>query len=105
MSKNYHADCNGFVFYKDWEKYIDSLSDEEAGQLIKSVVDFAARAEIPAFSVALSALSVMFSMMQDSIDRDGKKWEKTCEANAKNGKKGGLAKSANYKIKHESTES
>lgn len=86
MSKDYHTDNKTFMMYKDWEKFFNSLSDAQAGKLIKAAFAFVARAEEPVFK---ETLNVIFMFMRDAFERDGKKWESTCNARSEAGKKGG----------------
>ena len=84
MSKNYHTDNKTFMMYKDWEKFFNSLSDAQAGKLIKAVFAFVARAEEPTFK---ESLNILFLLMKDTFERDGKKWEEKCNCNSQNIKK------------------
>lgn len=77
MRKNYHTDNKSFMIYKDWEEYLDSLTDEETGKLFRALFAYSKRAEEATFD---GALRMLFTMMRNTIDRDGKKWEDVCEA-------------------------
>lgn len=84
---DYHTDNAVFLVYKDWETLFDSLdSNEEAGELIKALFAFAKRGEIAEFS---GALKMAFIFMSQQLERDGQKWEETCEARSEAGRKGG----------------
>lgn len=92
MNKDWRKDNKTFMLYKDWEKFFNSISDAQAGKLIKAAFAFVTRAEEPTFK---ETLSIIFLMMKDTFERDGEKWAEKCNRNAKNGRKGGLAKKAN----------
>ena len=84
---DYHTDNAVFLVYKDWESLFDSLdSNEEAGELIKALFAFAKRGEIAEFS---GALKMVFIFMSQQLERDGLKWEETCNRRSESGKKGG----------------
>lgn len=63
------------MIYKDWEEYIKLLTDEEAGRLFKALFAFAKRSEEADFD---GAMKVIFTLMKNAFDRDGKKWEDVC---------------------------
>lgn len=65
------------MIYKDWEEYLETLTDEETGKLFRALFAYAKRAEETPFD---GALRMLFTMMRNTIDRDGKKWEDVCEA-------------------------
>lgn len=77
MRKNYHTDNKSFLVYKDWEEYLETVTDEEAGRLFRALFAYAKRAEETRFE---GALRMLFTMMRNTLDRDGKKWEDICEA-------------------------
>lgn len=77
MSKNYHTENKTFMVYKDWEEYMKMLSDDEAGKLFRALFSFAVRGEEAELG---GIMRVLFIMMRNTLERDGKKWEKTCEA-------------------------
>lgn len=77
MRKNYHTDNKSFIVYKDWEEYLETLTDEETGRLFRALFAYAKRAEEAPFD---GALRMLFTMMRNTVDRDGKKWEDVCEA-------------------------
>ena len=77
VRKNYHTDNKSFMIYKDWEEYLETITDEETGKLFKALFAYSKRAEEAPFD---GALRMLFTMMRNTIDRDGKKWEDVCEA-------------------------
>ena len=84
---DYHEDNASFMMYKEWEELFESLdSMEEAGELIMALFAFAKRGEIAEFR---GALKMAFIMMSNQLERDGVKWERTCERRKAGGFKGG----------------
>lgn len=83
MRKNYHTDNKSFMIYKDWEEYLGALTDEETGKLFRALFAYAKRAEEAQFD---GALRMLFTMMKNTFERDGKKWEDVCEARAESRK-------------------
>ena len=84
---NYHEDNASFMVYKDWEQLFESLENmEEAGELIMALFAFAKRGEIAEFK---GALKMAFVVMSQQLERDGIKWETTCERRKAGGCKGG----------------
>lgn len=78
---DYHKDNATFMLYKNWKALFDSLTDEEAGQLIKALFCFACDGDTPELDRLISG---MFLMMTQQMNADGAKWEKKCERNAEN---------------------
>ena len=78
---DYRKDNASFVMYKNWKALFDSLTDEEAGQLIKAIFCFASGEGAPKLDRLISG---MFLMITQQMDADGVKWEKKCERNAEN---------------------
>ncbi len=86
---------NSFVLYADIGQHLDRLTDEEAGQLFKSLVAFASDGTEP---TSLSpAASMAFSFISAQITRDTQKWLEIREKRRDAGHKGGVAKSENSK--------
>ena len=84
---DYHEDNASFMIYKEWEEYFNSLdSIEEAGELIMALFAFAKRGEVAEFK---GALKMAFIVMSNQLERDGVKWERTCERRKAGGFKGG----------------
>mgnify|MGYP004497743761 CR=1 FL=1 len=84
MNKDWRKDNKTFMLYKDWEKFFNSISDAQAGKLIKAAFAFVTRAEEPTFK---ETLSIIFLMMKDTFERDGEKWVEKCNRNSQNIKK------------------
>ena len=76
MAKDYRTDNKSFMLYKDWEPMFAMLSDADAGRLVKALFAFARGGELPKLNGKIGMAFLMFSKQ---IDRDGAKWEETCE--------------------------
>ena len=85
-----------FLVYYDNEIIVCRLSDDEAGKLFKSLFPYGREQIKPDFESS-PALAMAFDVLSMTIDRDTEKYEKRCEKNRENGRKGGLAKVSKYK--------
>lgn len=65
------------MLYLDAIEQWDMLTDEQAGVLIKALLRYSKTGE--KLETADGMLRMAFSFMTAQIDRDGAKWEKTCE--------------------------
>ncbi len=79
MQKNYHTDNKTFMVYKEWEEYLKMLTDEEAGRIFRALFAFAGRGEEADFS---GSAAMLFAVMKNCLERDGKKWEDVCAAHS-----------------------
>lgn len=84
------AEQKSFIQYLDTAKQWEMLSDSQAGVLIKALFRYCATGE--QLQTDDGMLAMAFSFITTQIDRDSKKWEKTCERRADAGKKGGRPK-------------
>ena len=80
-----------FLFYFDWDKYVQKMTDEQAGILLKAILDLAIRGVYPDFSSDL-ALELSFIGIGDTIVRDTDKYVEKCKRNRENGANGGRPK-------------
>lgn len=80
-----------FLVYYDNKNIISRLPDDEAGKLFKSLFLYGREEVKPDFDES-PALAMAFDILSMAIDRDKEKYITRCEANRKNGRKGGLAK-------------
>ena len=78
-----------FVMYTDWHHLVKALSDEQAGNLIKSIFDYQIGNITPPAEQMTSAI---YDMMCERFIVDDEKYEAICERNRKNGAKGGRPK-------------
>lgn len=79
MQKNYHTDNKTFMVYKEWEEYLKMLTDEEAGRMFRALFAFTKRGEETEFE---GAAAMLFAVMRNCLERDGKKWEDVCAAHS-----------------------
>lgn len=80
-----------FLVYYDNEVIVLRLQDEEAGKLFKSLFPYGRRQVKPDFEEN-PALAMAFDILSMAIDRDNEKYERRCDANRENGRKGGRPK-------------
>lgn len=80
-----------FLVYYDNEVIVLRLQDEEAGRLFKSLFPYGRRQVKPDFEEN-PALAMAFDILSMAIDRDNEKYERRCDANRENGRKGGRPK-------------
>ncbi len=80
---------DSFVVRNEIEKQTAMLSDAQMGQLFRAMLQFNRGAE-PALSDPL--VSLAFSFVRDSMERDRAKYEATCEKRKAAGAKGGRPK-------------
>lgn len=82
-------DKNSFLIYLDYQEQFELLTDEQAGQLIKAIIKYEKTGEI----TKLEGMTKMaFSFIKTQLDRDREKYNKKCEKNKENGRKGGRPK-------------
>lgn len=79
-----------FIAFMEWEDNCEALTDEEFGQLMRAVFKYAKDAEEPTFSDR--TMRTAWKPIQQAIDRANEAYKLQCEANRKNGKKGGAPK-------------
>ena len=77
------ADKKSFVLYKDQRDVFNSLTDEEAGKLIKALFNYEDDCQLPNFSGLFLSVFLQF---KQTLDRDREKWLKRAEAGSKGGK-------------------
>lgn len=80
-----------FLVYYDNEVIVLRLQDEEAGRLFKSLFPYGRKQVKPDFEEN-PALAMAFDILSMAIDRDNEKYERRCDANRENGRKGGRPK-------------
>lgn len=97
----------GFIMFLSFADIIQDLTDEEAGRLLKAIMQHEGGEEVDLGNDRL--LKVAYTAITSDIDRQGEKWEKTRYARSEAGKLGGAPKgnknaSKNKQNKHEQTE-
>ena len=93
---------NSFQLYHNFYNQFKLLGMKERGQLITAIFEYAKDQKE---QTELSPLvNMAFSCMKDTLDRDREKYERICEKNSENGKKGGRPKKNSADIFSEKTE-
>ena len=78
-------DKASFLIYLDYEEQFKLLTDEQAGQLIKTIIKYEKTGEI----VELDGITKMaFSFIKQQLDRDREKWQEERKKRSEAGKKG-----------------
>ena len=82
-----------FILYTDSLPAIETLSDEHAGLLLKSLLRFVNSGETP--SLLPSELRYPFASLRSQIERNTEKYERIVERRREAGRKGGLQRVIN----------
>lgn len=69
-------DKNSFVMYKSWMPAIKSMSDEQAGKLIKAVYEFSVNPDV---EIEDPAIRFVFEIIKETIKKDSEKYAETKE--------------------------
>lgn len=80
----------GFIMFLSFADIIQELTDEEAGRLLKAIMQHEGGEEVDIGNDRL--LKVAYTAITSDIDRQGEKWEKTRYARSEAGKLGGAPK-------------
>lgn len=83
-----------FIFYMNWMKTFDNLTDDEAGRLIKHLLRYVNGIDLEPQDRLTQLISEPFKQI---INSDLKKYENIIERNRINGKKGGRPSGKNPK--------
>jgi hypothetical protein len=94
LKKNMASGKKSFVLYCDLMEIVHDLSDEEAGKLIKMIVDYV-NDKNPVSEDRI--ISLAFRPIKNSLKSDLKKWEDIKEKRSEIGRLGGLAKASKSK--------
>lgn len=76
----------GFIIYNDYCEKLSLLSDEELGKLIRFIFEYEKTKIIPKME---RDLLMVFNFIKVDLDNGTENYNKTCERNRNNGKKGG----------------
>ena len=82
-----------FILNNEYKEQVDMLSDVQAGQLFRAILQYANGEIVDKF--ADSTVGMMFSFVRQQMDKDYKKYAEVCQKRAEAGKKGGLQKAKN----------
>ena len=83
-------DKKGFIMFLSFADIIQDLTDEEAGRLLKAIMQHEGGEEVDLGNDRL--LKVAYTAITSDIDRQCEKWEKTRYARSEAGKLGGAPK-------------
>lgn len=85
-----------FVMYKEWLPMIATMTDEQAGQLLKAIYNYQFAEETTPTDPLLNSI---YQMLKTRFEIDAQAYAEMCEKRRENGKKGGIAKASNTKQK------
>lgn len=78
-------DKNSFLIYTDYQEQFELLTDEQAGKLIKAIIEYEKTGKI----VELDGMTNMaFSFIKTQLDRDREKWQEEKQKRSEAGKRG-----------------
>ena len=78
------------VFYFEWDDYCEELSDTEYRKMMKAVINYARTRKNTEFEDRM--MRSIYKVICRTIDRADTAYQKRCETNRENGKKGGAPK-------------
>lgn len=78
-----------FILFREHEEIFESLTDKQAGQLIKAIFKYEATREFPKID---QTIKVAFIPIKQLLDKNYEKYKEKCEQNRLNGMKGGRPK-------------
>lgn len=93
---------NKLMLNNEWAKMFAGLPDEQAGRLIKAAFACHLGEDVEIDDPILAAV---FDMIEEVIAQNRESYEKTCERNAENGRKGGRPKNPEEPTESEKTQS
>ena len=85
---------SSFLFYAEWAKNIEILTDEQSGVLLKAILALANDTELPQMD---AVTRMCFSFIETQIERDSAKYEGRVASRSEAGKKGAEARWQNGK--------
>jgi hypothetical protein len=78
-------DKNSFLIYIDYQEQFELLTDEQAGKLIKAIIEYEKTGKI----LELDGMTKMaFSFIKTQLDRDREKWQEEKQKRSEAGKRG-----------------
>ena len=78
-------DKNSFLIYLDYQEQFELLTDEQAGKLIKAIIEYEKTGKI----LELDGMTKMaFSFIKTQLDRDREKWQEEKQKRSEAGKRG-----------------
>ncbi len=79
------ADKKSFVMYMSWEKSVEKMTNEQAGQLLKAIYEYQSN---PDACPENDGAALVFEIIKEKMDEDNAKYQKTCDSRAEAGRKG-----------------
>lgn len=83
-----------FILFAEQREIFESLTDKQAGQLIKAIFEYESTRKIPELD---KTVKVAFIPIKQMLDKNYEKYIEKCEQNKANGKKGGRPKNDSLK--------
>ena len=77
-----------FILYMDSLKIADKLTDKQLGKFFRAIIKYQKKEEY----ILPIELDLVFDLFKNQFERDEEKYEKFCESQKVNGKKGGRPK-------------
>lgn len=93
---------DSFIFYTEYAEVLNTLTAEQAGLLVRAMVDYS-RDDEP--DLTDPVVKAVFMTIKPRMDKDREKWEAEVERRREAGRKGGQAKAENAKRKQEAPSS
>lgn len=75
---------NSFILYHEFSDYINKLTDEQTGQLLKAIFAYEQDGTAPQLD---PITDMVFTIIQNQLDKNKAKYEEKCEQNRENAKK------------------
>lgn len=72
---------DSFILYLEQKEIFETLSDNEAGKLIKAIFEYESTGQSPKLS---KTLNLVFIPIKNALDRNKEKYQKVVERNKKN---------------------
>lgn len=85
---------NRFYMYTEYIHFLEGMTIEDQALLFRVILQHEGGLKVEEMTPAVKAV---FSMIKNRLDNNREEYEKTCEARAESGRKGGLAKSGKSK--------
>lgn len=82
---------DSFILYLEQKEIFETLSDNEAGKLIKAIFEYESTGQSPKLN---KTLNLVFIPIKNALDRNRLKYEAQVQKNRENGKKGGRPRKA-----------
>lgn len=90
-----------FILYHNYARYFKKLNFEQCGRLIMAIFAHECGGEAPELDMVTDLL---YTVISDQLERDGKTYEEICMKRAEAGKKGGIASGKARSVKSEANE-